>query len=340
MKISQYSRLSHHTIFGATSGATFSVPASEDFTDGTWTPFDLALSEIGVNQDNENVFIRIGSDIKQFAFVGMTSGGGGTVSYTTPPLATVLAAGNTTGTNDIIVTSNQVIHSNNGGGTLALDYLGDGDTVNIRANDMSIDRHDSLQIDPRNNIDGTYLRASKIISGSSPYTRQSEFKADVRQLDMYFDASKYETGHNNTLDLDYDQLSLYPNAVLDAHSWSYDSSINSIRTAYTKQTTDERVVDAGQIIQLVPSSAMKVFYVMANVTGLATGSIGYFGRLTSSFVYQSGAIVQIGSTYKLEQSSFTGSVTSDIYTDGANIKLSVRGQATTGIDWNLLAEYN
>lgn len=74
--VTQYSRLLHHTITGA-SGSTFSVPPSEDFTDGSWTVYDLNLSEIGVNETDEKAYIRIGSTIKEFQFTGGTGGGGG-----------------------------------------------------------------------------------------------------------------------------------------------------------------------------------------------------------------------------------------------------------------------
>jgi|GEM_PF-5928965 len=77
--VTQYSRIAHHTIFGLT-GSTFSIPASEDFTDGSWTIYDLALSEIGVNETDEKAYIRIGNSIKEFNFGTGSGGGGGTVS--------------------------------------------------------------------------------------------------------------------------------------------------------------------------------------------------------------------------------------------------------------------
>lgn len=61
--ISQNSRLSHHTITSAST--TFTVPSSEDFTDGSWDPLDLALSEIGVNETDGTAYIRIGSTIHE-----------------------------------------------------------------------------------------------------------------------------------------------------------------------------------------------------------------------------------------------------------------------------------
>jgi hypothetical protein len=72
----QYSRISHHTSsITGTTGIPFTVPATEDFTNGSWTPFDLALSEIGVDEFQEKVFIRVGNNIKEFNLgSGSTSG--------------------------------------------------------------------------------------------------------------------------------------------------------------------------------------------------------------------------------------------------------------------------
>lgn len=64
MKINQYSRISHHTITGSQS-QTFTVPSGEDFTSGSWTIYDLALSEFGVNEYYKTAFIRVGTEIKQ-----------------------------------------------------------------------------------------------------------------------------------------------------------------------------------------------------------------------------------------------------------------------------------
>lgn len=73
-KLTQYSRISHHTIYGAT-GSTFSVPSSEDFTDGTWTMYDLALSEIGVNETDYKAYMRVNDEIREFAWVKSETSG-------------------------------------------------------------------------------------------------------------------------------------------------------------------------------------------------------------------------------------------------------------------------
>ncbi len=81
--ITQYSRIQHHTL--TTTGNTFSVPVTEDFTSGQWTKTDLAQSEIGVDQANNKAFIRIGSNINEINLgTGSTSStlwSGGTGAY-------------------------------------------------------------------------------------------------------------------------------------------------------------------------------------------------------------------------------------------------------------------
>lgn len=80
--ITQYSRIAHHTI--TATGSTFSIPVNEDFTSGSWTINDLALSEIGVNEGDKKAYIRIGDEIKEI------TGGAGASS-----LSEVMNIGNT-----------------------------------------------------------------------------------------------------------------------------------------------------------------------------------------------------------------------------------------------------
>lgn len=59
----QSARIKHHT---STTTGSFTVPSSEDFTDGSWDKWDLAKSEIAVNEADETVSIRIGSNVYDF----------------------------------------------------------------------------------------------------------------------------------------------------------------------------------------------------------------------------------------------------------------------------------
>ena len=62
----QSARIKHHTV---TSTGSFTVPASEDFTDGSWDKWDLAQSELAVNTADNKVYIRVGSNIRELGLV-------------------------------------------------------------------------------------------------------------------------------------------------------------------------------------------------------------------------------------------------------------------------------
>jgi len=91
----QSARIKHHT---STTSGSFTVPASEDFTDGSWDKWDLAKSEIAVNDADDTVFIRVGSNIRQIypqgastGIFGISNGSGEYTFYTTIALANTAA---------------------------------------------------------------------------------------------------------------------------------------------------------------------------------------------------------------------------------------------------------
>jgi hypothetical protein len=77
-----FSRIKHHTISN-TGTTVFTIPPSEDFTDGTWVPSDLVKSEFGVNSATKQLFMRFEDEIRQIVttsatgttFSGLTVGG-------------------------------------------------------------------------------------------------------------------------------------------------------------------------------------------------------------------------------------------------------------------------
>ena len=66
-----FSRIKHHTI-SSTGSTLFTVPLSQDFTDGTWTPTDLVESEFGIKSATGQAFVRIGNDIYQLVLTQAT----------------------------------------------------------------------------------------------------------------------------------------------------------------------------------------------------------------------------------------------------------------------------
>lgn len=109
--ISQFSRIKHHTMTSA--GSTFSVPATEDFTDGSWTLNDLCLSEIGVNEADKRVYMRVGSEIIEFQTSGSTS--------SQQNLAQTLLIGNFTGNSNIVITDGSGLIENSANNKVAIE---------------------------------------------------------------------------------------------------------------------------------------------------------------------------------------------------------------------------
>lgn len=71
--IQQNSRVSHHKL--TNTGLVFTVPPSEDFTDGTWATSgtDLALGEIGINMNDDKIWFRSDNGIIEIATLSGSS---------------------------------------------------------------------------------------------------------------------------------------------------------------------------------------------------------------------------------------------------------------------------
>lgn len=165
MIIPQYSRLSHHTV---TDGGTFSVPGQEDFTisgSGSWTPYDLALSEIGVDELNEKAFIRIGSNIKQFSFGG---------SGVTGSLSSVLSIGNTTGGNDIIMSNGDFIVSPDSSNSFGIDNLGSYLDVDLQGGDR-------ITIGQNSGFDGIVINNNDVLINGFRFSYATASTSDDTQ---------------------------------------------------------------------------------------------------------------------------------------------------------------
>lgn len=148
--IKAFSRLSHHTL--TTPGLTFSVPLQEDFTiQGTtmsWTSTDLCLSEIGVNEADQKVFIRIGGTVSQL------------INSNTGPIdfADTLSINNITGGNDIQMTLGDSIN----GGTTQSSSINLDNGVQILPYNLNVQYNDAAlgEYSISNSISGLGLTTS------------------------------------------------------------------------------------------------------------------------------------------------------------------------------------
>lgn len=64
----QNSRIQHHRL--TTAGYAFTVPGTEDFTDGSWSTTDLMIGEIGINITDDTIYARTINGIVQIPVVG------------------------------------------------------------------------------------------------------------------------------------------------------------------------------------------------------------------------------------------------------------------------------
>jgi phage baseplate assembly protein gpV len=168
--VSQYSRISHHTLFGLT-GSTFSVPTTEDFTDGSWTIYDLALSEIGVNESDKKVYIRIDDEIKELAFAATGS--------TAETLEQTLAVGNSMGTYSINMAGGKILSA--------------GQTSSFTMTDFETRFvSDSISV----------INSTAIWTQDNSYKIKEQFTTGITQSKMFYvDNSEFPTESLMTIDV-------------------------------------------------------------------------------------------------------------------------------------------
>lgn len=124
--ISQKSRVKHHTVTATgTTGTTFTVPSTEDFTEGGWTIYDLAKSEFGVDAGRNKLYIRIGTNINEIA-LNSSGGTGSNIWSAGAGAGSIVSSGNVaTTTNSLVFGANSAAVGTGGNGIIV---LGDGIT--------------------------------------------------------------------------------------------------------------------------------------------------------------------------------------------------------------------
>lgn len=264
-KITQYSRISHHTIAGSMS-ATFSVPTSEDFTDGSWTSRDLALSEIGVNEDSKKAYIRINDEVKEIQLAGGTS--------SAEPLSTTLVAGNTTGANWINVDSGYGLTSSGGSvtDTISLDTINGTDikskntttgnissstytpdTIISTATDVASTITDTITLDPQGLVGGTGIRSTNNTTGFGTgigvYTDQTIISAVATDAtsDITISGANIISTATDVANTITDSISLDPQVLGNGTGISSTNTTTGdiSSTTYTPNGIDTSVINPG-----------------------------------------------------------------------------------------------
>lgn len=335
-KITQYSRISHHTVTGAT-GSTFSVPKSEDFTDGTWTIYDLALSEIGVNETDKKAYIRIDDEVKEIKLVGTSSA---------DTLSDTLTSGNTTGANDIIVDLDRQIKTTDTGyiqfgdtgsdlNGIRVSNGGDGTTIPQNAFGFSgIDPYWSAQtVDISGITDGVYLDPNMIAGGTSIKSEDtisgsySKISVKPNQIEIDTNNIKFNqlTGTNSRL------LSVSPTGLINTSSIDIQTIVATVsRTEILALNTSPKVIIPRQ-------GTNKTIQVISAMVRVRTVSSNY-STYTNLQLFQGGAspthqVNCLGTTqqrrYHMMETGFGGSL-ADTLNDDTDVTLSVETGNPTG----------
>ncbi len=119
--ISQKSRVKHHTVtYTGTTGTTFTVPSTEDFTLGGWTIYDLAKSEFGVDEGRNKLYVRIGNNVNEIP-LNVSGGTGSSVWSAGAGTGSIVSSGNVaTTSNSLVFGANSAALGTGGNGIIVL----------------------------------------------------------------------------------------------------------------------------------------------------------------------------------------------------------------------------
>jgi hypothetical protein len=315
-KITQYSRISHHTLSGSAS-ATFSIPPSEDFTDGSWNinGTELALSEIGVNEDAEKAYIRTGNSIKEFAFVGATSTSG-LLFYSevlSPAEATIsITASGSTNSIQLTDTTTEIGYVNDSdewfsklqidGSSPVLNLITGYNNGNLIGRVSTAPGSVTNYVGP-NSVSGTYSSVS-----------QTENSWRVLHVENNVEKSDIKVGK----DIDN----------------NYRVSVN--RTNFAYGTVSTTTSASASVFSLSLPDAGDHSWVKAQVKAItSTFSKSYVADIFGGF-RNDGSLNLIGSGYSvIEYTDFTGGARADYDISGTNMLIKVYGETSSTINWSV-----
>lgn len=315
-KITQYSRISHHTLAGSAS-ATFSIPPSEDFTDGSWNinGTELALSEIGVNEDAEKAFIRTGNTIKEFAFVGGTATSG-LLFYSevlSPAKATIsITASGSTNSVQLTDISTEIGYVNDSDEWFSK-LLIDGSSPTL---DITTGYNNGSSIGRISTSPGSVVSYAGPNSVSGTYSSVSQTPTSWRTLQV-----------NNNVEV----ADLRVGVDLDGN---FRVGVN--KTNFSFGTTSTTTSASASIFSLSLPDAGDHSWVKAQVKAItSTFSKSYVADIFGGF-RNDGSLNLIGSGYSvIEYTDFTGGARADYDISGTNMLIKVYGETSSTINWSV-----
>lgn len=359
-------RIKHHTINGA--GLTFSLPPQDDFTKdynlGTtqsWVKENLYYSEIGVNQTDNRAFIRIGSNINEFQFVGGTGGSGvgptgpqGPIGPTGPQGATGSSgpqgatgpSGATGSQGPMGATGPQGATGSTGtqslAQTLLIGNITNGTDIIMSATDLitSAGGQSSIQLLNTNLSIGVAGTASLIsdLGGGQVMSYRNNIQGGRPRIAIQTQlVGTYSSGvtiFDDSINVDA-VTSVALTTSLPSTTFVY---VNGMNYGYGNTSTTDATPTAIATLNL--PFADSAIAIEVTIKGLKDDyTLAYVNKLIGGYKNTGGTITQIGAgPFPIGQSDFI-SASSNITIVGTTLEVRVIGEAATNIDWRCVVQY-
>ena len=315
---------------------------SENTTTGiysqtTHTPTDIILASVDGAGETSQITIANGAgqgveiqtgDANNYSTINITS------LYTTLALndipnnqvdALVLDTGNTGITSEDTLSGNisSSIYTPNG--------------ITSQANDVASTITDTITLDPQGLGNGTGIGSSNATTGEFSQIQITPIGLTLQTNDTTNVSSIVTTMTDLTIGVNAITTPSYNQIIFTQDNIEFKTRISKYIDANLIQTTTNAVIS---LFSYVPTTSTKAIYVKAYVTGVDNTLTNVYGaELFAVFKNNVGTITQISTTDKSEKSIFS-TATSDIDTDGTNIRIRVTGETGKIIDWEVRIEYN
>lgn len=327
--ISGKTRLKHHAL--TTAGTIFTVPATDDFTDGTWVATDLVLGEIGFNLTDDRAFFRSANGIVEMitsTFVHLWERTGDDIQAVINPLASPLIDPNILPATDDM--------SDIGSSVLRWKDLYLGEVIDFSvAFSVVVDTNDVIKCADGATFNTTNLKIAPTVisSQNARVTNGATNSSILGGLSNTLNATAIKCvilgGESNTIDGSNSAV-IASNGITATYDQTLYSQDAYRVSPHTVQTTDATVTN---LMTFTPD-VDGVYIIDTNITGLESATGDALGiKQFTVFKVIAGAVTIVSASTTDKKSNFAGAVSSAIDTDGTVIRLRVVGKAATTIDW-------
>lgn len=230
--------------------------------------------------------------------------------------------------------------TNNSNATISLQSQdGVGAYIQLYTTDNINSIIDTISVDPQGLTNGTGIKSENAstsevsnisvtptsigINTSNPVTLD-DIGLDITSTDLTIGIKSIVSEKNNQI-------------IFTENNIEFKTKISKFIDGRNLQTTNNTTQT---LFTYIPTTSTKAIYFKAYITAVDSTLTNVYGaELFGVFKNNVGTITQISTTDLSEKTSFS-TATSDIDTDGTNIRVRVTGEAATIIEWEVRVEYN